>query len=94
MKLTLWQKTNGAILITFCLISVIFSAIAFPIEQKRLEQKLADIETLLQTLVERDREPLANEIFEERLLAIQIRLREMLKVRNVLAIAVFRLPVA
>jgi nitrogen fixation/metabolism regulation signal transduction histidine kinase len=43
----------------------------------------------LLTLVERDRDPLANEIFEGRIRAIEIRLRQMLKVKGILGISIF-----
>ncbi len=83
------QKVNRAILITFALIAVVFGIIQFPFQQWRLQTVMKKIETLLQTLVERDREPLANEIFERRIDAMQLRLHQMLKVEGILSISVF-----
>ncbi|MCP4760145.1 MAG: hypothetical protein GY870_00090, partial [archaeon] len=46
-------------------------------------------ETLLKTLVERDKEPLANEVFDHQVRAIKIRLSKMLEVNGVLGIHVY-----
>ncbi len=89
MKLLLRDKINGAILLTFACIAIMFSSIQLPFQQQRLETVMEKVRTLLQTLVERDKEPLANEIFEKRTRAIKIRLHEMLKVEGMLAISVF-----
>jgi len=89
MHLTLSHKVNGAIIITFLLIAAIFSAIQLPLLQHRLQTAVNNIEVLLQTLVERDLEQLANELFDTRLKAIKIRLKQMRKVDGILAIAVF-----
>lgn len=89
MRLTLQHKANGAILITFVLIAVIFGAIQLPFQQRRMESAQQRIEILLKSLVERDQEPLANEIFEDRAHAIQIRLAQMMRVNGILAISVY-----
>ncbi len=89
MHLTLRHKINGAIVITFLLIAAIFSAIQLPFQQHRLQTTIHSIELLLKTLVERDLEQLANEIFDSRLTALEIRLRQMRKVDGILGIAVF-----
>ena len=89
MNLTLRYKVNGAIIVTFLLIAVIFTAIQLPFQHHRLQTATHNIELLLQTLVERDREQLANEIFDSRLNAIKIRLKQMRKVEGILAIGVF-----
>jgi HAMP domain-containing protein len=89
MNLTLRYKVNGAIIVTFLLIAVVFTAIQLPFQRHRLQTATHNIELLLQTLVERDREQLANEIFDSRLNAIKIRLKQMRKVEGILAISVF-----
>jgi len=89
MHLTLRHKVNGAIIITFILIAVVFSAIQLPFQQKRLQTSMDSIEILLQTLTDRDLEQLANEIFDTRLKALEIRLKQMKKVEGTLAIEVF-----
>lgn len=89
MPLKLRHKINGAIIVTFLLIAAVFSAIQLPFQQHRLQTAINSIEILLQTLVDRDMEELANEIFDDRSNAIKIRLKQMMKVKGVLAIAVF-----
>ncbi len=88
MRLKLRHKVNGTIFITFVLIALVFSSIHIPFQQKRLQTVMGKIETLLQTLVERDRKPLANEIFEGRTRPIRMRVQEMLKVEGIQTISV------
>ncbi len=87
--LKLRHKVNWAILATFALIALCFSSIQLPFEHQRLNTVMGKIHILLKTLTERDREDLANEIFEGRVRAINIRLQEMAKVEGILAISVF-----
>ncbi|MCK7505105.1 MAG: hypothetical protein MZV70_14180 [Desulfobacterales bacterium] len=54
-----------------------------------MESALKRNEVLLHSLVERDREPLANEIFEGRSRAIMIRLNQMCAIDGILNISVF-----
>ena len=89
MKLKLRQKINCSIFLTFILIAVVFAGIQIPFQQKRLQTVMDKIEILLQTLVERDMDPLANAIFENRAEAVRIRLQQMLKVKGILFISVF-----
>ncbi|MCP4670849.1 MAG: PAS domain S-box protein [Desulfobacula sp.] len=89
MGLTLRYKINGAIIITFLVIAIVFTAIQLPFQKNRLQTAVNSIEILLQTLVERDMEQLANEIFDTRLNALDLRLKQMKKVKGILAIAVF-----
>ncbi len=89
MQLTLRHKVNGAIIVTFLLIAVLSIAIQLPIQQYRLQKTIKSIEILLQTLVERDTEQLANEIFDTRLKAIKLRLKQMRSVDGILGISIF-----
>jgi len=68
---------------------MIFAAIQLPFQKHRLERSVTAIEMLLHTLVERDSEQLANEIFDRRLKAIDLRIHEMLEVEGILAISVY-----
>jgi len=88
-KLKLWQKVNGAILLTFALIAVTYVAIEVPYERHMLNQAIADNEILLKTLIERDQDPLANEIFEHRVSAIALRLHQMRRLDGILEINVY-----
>ncbi len=89
MKWTLQNKANVAILITFLLIAVIYVVIQLPFQHRIMESALKRNEVLLHSLVERDREPLANEIFEGRSRAIMIRLNQMCAIDGILNISVF-----
>ncbi len=89
MYLTLRHKINSAICVTFIVIAMVFAAIQLPFQKHRFERSVAAIEMLLYTLVERDSEQLANEIFDKRLRAIDIRIAEMMEVEGILAIAVY-----
>jgi len=89
MSLKLRHKVNGAIFITFALIAIIFTIIQLPYQKQRLENMMERIEILLHTLVDRDMESLANEIFEQNIDATKIRIQQMLKVENILSIVVF-----
>ncbi len=89
MQFNLQHKVNVAIFITFIFIAAIFSSIFLPFQQQRSQTVMNKIETLLQTLVERDYEPLANEIFDRSMGAIKIRLKQMLKLEGLMTISVF-----
>jgi hypothetical protein len=89
MRLNLRYKINIAILLTFIFIVVIFIGIEVPIHQQRSETIMKKIETLLHTLVERDREQIANEIFQGLERSLKIRLDQMLEVEGILTISVF-----
>lgn len=88
-RFTLRQKINAAIFFTFLLIVLAFSLVQLPLQQQRLQSTIDKVQVLLQTLVERDQEPLANEIFEQQRRAIELRLRQMLDVDDILAIALY-----
>ncbi|MEA1969636.1 MAG: ATP-binding protein [Thermodesulfobacteriota bacterium] len=89
MKSSLIYKINLAILVTFCSIAAIFTAIEFPFQKQRFNSSLDRIELILQTLVERDREPLANEIFDKNIRAMKIRLKAIMKIKGMCAIKIF-----
>ena len=88
-RFSLRQKINAAIFFTFVLIVLAFSLVQLPLQQQRVASTIDKVQVLLQTLVERDQEPLANEIFEQQRRAIELRLRQMLGVKGILAIALF-----
>jgi uncharacterized membrane protein affecting hemolysin expression len=89
MKWALRQKVNVAILSTFLLIAAIFIAIELPFQQRNMQSAMKQNEMLLKSIVDRDQEPLANEIFEDRKRAMAIRLAQMSKVEGILNIAVY-----
>jgi PAS domain S-box-containing protein len=87
--LSLRHKINGAISITILLVAIFFTAIQVQIQRDRFQKDISQIEILLQTLVERDSEQLANEIFDNRKKAIDIRLNQMRMVEGIISISVF-----
>ena len=89
MRRTLQYKINGAILITFIVIGFIFISIQLPLQNRRNEMISKKIEVLLHTLVERDREPIANEIYQGLTRALAIRLDQMKELNGILSISVF-----
>ncbi|MBF0227123.1 MAG: response regulator [Desulfobacterales bacterium] len=83
------HKINGSILLTFILIVAAFSSLQLPFQQKRFHTVMQKAKEVISTLVSRDIEPLANEIFGQRLEAINIRLEKMLELSDVITISVF-----
>jgi PAS domain S-box-containing protein len=71
------------------LIAVVFASVQLPFERYRLTIVMDKIETILHTLMERDREPLANEIFERRTRAISLRFEQMLEIKGILSITAY-----
>ena len=84
MKWALRQKVNLAILVTFLLIAAIFIVIQLPFQQRSMQLAIKQNEMLLKSMVDRDLEPLANEIFEDRRRAMAIRLVQMSRVEGIL----------
>ncbi|WP_051327244.1 sensor histidine kinase [Desulfatibacillum aliphaticivorans] len=89
LKSTIRRKVNGAILLTSLIAALIFVAVQIPMQQRRLNSTMGKVDTILRTLVERDREPLANEIFERSVRAIKIRTNEMSDIPGILDISVY-----
>ncbi len=83
------HKINGAILATFISIAVTFAGILLPFQQQRFDTVMKKIELLLQTLVERDRNHLGDELLDGRIRAVNIRLDQMMKVDGILSISIF-----
>jgi signal transduction histidine kinase len=86
---TLRYKINRAILITFAMIALIFSSIHLPFQQQRFQTVMNKIELLLKTLVERDRLHLGDELLDNRVRAVKIRLKQMMKVKGILSIGIY-----
>ena len=87
--MNLGYKINGAILVTFFAIVIIFMAIYVPFQNRRIETTKKNVETLMHTLVERDRGPLANEIYQGLKDALTQRLDQMLELKDISVITVF-----
>lgn len=82
-------KTNLAIFITFFSIVAIFTAVHLPMQKRQFRSKTEKIEILLKTMIQRDQEPLAKEILDKNIRAINSRLGVMMRVNGMLAVSVF-----
>lgn len=89
MRFNLAYKINGAILVTFLVIVIIYMAIYVPFQNQRIETTTNNVQDLINTLVERDREDLANEIYQSLTDSITMRLDQMLEVNDILLIVIF-----
>ncbi|MFP4105912.1 MAG: ATP-binding protein [Phycisphaerae bacterium] len=89
MKLQLSHKVNLAILMTFLLVAVVFALIIIPLQQIRTANSIAGAEEFVSALVQRERQDLANEIYERRSRALQIRLQELVDLQAVFSVAVY-----
>ncbi len=89
MRLSLKQKINVVIIIAFVLIIILYAGIHLSFQNQREQTVMNKIYLLLNTLVERDSEALANEVFERRIRAIRLRLDQMQQVPGVHHIDVF-----
>jgi len=87
-SLGLKQKVLITILGIFILFSLLFTAIFIPFQNKLSDNILNRNKLLIRTLIERDKDPIANEIFDHSSKAIEIRLKDMLRVDGVLLISV------
>ena len=82
-------KINGAILITFVAISLIFLLIQRPFQHQHLQTAMGKVKSILRTLVDRDRDHLANAIVDNRTREITLRVQQMLDIEGILAISLF-----
>jgi PAS domain S-box-containing protein len=89
MRLTLRHKINSAILITFVVISLIFISIQLMLQNNRSESVSKEIEALLQMVVEREGEDIANEIYQDLTRALTLRLDLIRGKGNIFLISAF-----
>ncbi len=87
----LQKKINVILIIAFLSCSILLSIIHISFQNQRINTVTNKIVLILKTLVERDRRALANEIFEKRKRAIQLRTKQMSMVKGILSITVFNL---
>ncbi|NOX35508.1 MAG: HAMP domain-containing protein [Deltaproteobacteria bacterium] len=89
MKLSLRYKTSLALLISFLVISIIVGKIEFRLQNRRFQVMLEKNQLLLKTLMERDQESFANEIFEQSIRALKIRINAIIKIAGVAHVRVY-----
>lgn len=86
---SLRRKVNAAILVTALLIAAVFMAVFPLVHQERLKEAERKARTHLALLANRDRERLANEIFEGRMSAVRLRIKEMLAAGELARVGVY-----
>lgn len=89
MQMKLQDKINGAILVTFLVMTIVFSAVLLPLQNLRARNSIAQVERVLRMLVDREEEALANELFDNRLRAIRMRTSEILRIEGLLSVTVY-----
>lgn len=89
MRLTLKNKLNITIAATVVFIAVVSTAVLTDLNNKRIATTIENVTLLLETLVQRDLEPLANELFEGRIRALDLRINQILEVPGMLEVSIF-----
>ncbi|MCG8569513.1 MAG: ATP-binding protein [Spirochaetes bacterium] len=90
MKITLRTKVNGAILVTFLLIVILFNLIYVPFLQREFDRNLSEVYDYLKIIVEMENDVLVNEIFARHDRALRIHVEDMLKINKILTISLFK----
>lgn len=85
----LQTKITAAVVAGFLAIAVIFVAIHLTMDRRQISLLKSRADILLETLVERDREPLANELFSSQADAYALRMQKMLRVEGLMGISLF-----
>lgn len=89
MKLSLGQKINGSILITFFIAAIAFSLVLIPLQNRRIDNAISESISLLTILMDREAGPMANALFEGRIRALHIRLNDILDHDGMLSLTVW-----
>jgi PAS domain S-box-containing protein len=85
----LQRKIGLAILATVILMGLVFGLVMGLLQKAHTRSAVRQSEQYLKMLVERDAEPLANELFEKRLRALDLRIREILSLEGLLAVTLY-----
>jgi two-component system, cell cycle sensor histidine kinase and response regulator CckA len=89
MRLNLRYKINGAIFLTFIVIVIIFTAIYVPYQNRRVKEIRHSIEGVISILIDREKDPLSNEIYQNLIEALNIRIEGMLKLKDMALVNVY-----
>lgn len=84
-------RINASILCVCVLVAAITLIVVVPYEQQRRENRLKDIEVLINAVYQQKKEALANELFAEQMVALERSLRDMRAVKQIDRIELFRL---
>lgn len=97
MSKSISQRMNHDVLITFSVIGVLFLAIGIFLQLSWKNDNIRNVCRILDTLVSREQDNLANELFEQRIVALDMRLAEISMVDDVLRVELYHakgLPLA
>ncbi len=89
MQTSLKKRIVTAILITFAAVALIFGVVFLGLLQAHADALTAKSQTLLEMMLKREEMPLANEIFEGRMRAIRLRIRDILALDSMLSVTVY-----
>ncbi len=89
MNKSISQRMNRDVLVTFAVISVLFVAIGGFMQVRWKDDNIRIVCRILDTLVSREQDNLANELFERRIVALDMRLAEISMVTDVLRVELY-----
>lgn len=97
MSKNISQRMNRDILITFAVIGILVVALGSFMQVRWKDDNIHTVCRILDTLVSREQDNLANELFERRIVALEMRLAELSMVEDVLRVELYHandLPLA
>jgi PAS domain S-box-containing protein len=89
MKKSLSQRMNRDILVTFVVIATLFVALGGIMQLQWKNDNIQTVCRLLDTLVDREQDQVANELFERRQVALEMRMAEVSMVEDVVRVELF-----
>lgn len=89
MKKTLSSRLSESVFITMLIVTGLFLAVGIPIQLQQSESSRDMVCFVLDTLVSRDHDSLANELFERRFSAVELRLMEISRVDNIKRVTLY-----
>lgn len=89
MNKNISQRMNRDILITFAVIGILFVALGSFMQVRWKDDNIHTVCRILDTLVSREQDNLANELFERRIVALEMRLAELSMVEDVLRVELY-----
>jgi PAS domain S-box-containing protein len=85
----LQRKIGLAILATFLVMAVVFGIVLGFLQKMHIRNAMRQSEQYLEMLVQREAEPLANELFEKRFRAVELRIEGVLVSEGLLSVTVY-----
>jgi PAS domain S-box-containing protein len=89
MRIPVQKRITKSILVTFLVLAVIFGLVFVILLNMQTESIIQKSRMVLTMLVARERDSLANEMFEGRTRAIELRVREILSLDSILSVTVY-----